>query len=129
MPTTQDSPAVAVARAHIEAWSNHDFDAARQGLAEDVHVIAMTTQPNAPVTDLTGADNYLPGLIQFAQTVVPGSARILASVGDEHNALVMLTVDVDFGGQKAILPGARLYLLDEHNKIKTEQVVFYAVPA
>ena len=53
--------------------------------------------------------------------------RVLgASVGDERNALLMLTVQVDFGAGKATLPGARLYLLDEHNKIKTEQVIFYA---
>jgi hypothetical protein len=29
---------------------------------------------------------------------------------------------------KAILPGARLYLLDDHDKITSEQVVFFAVP-
>ena len=126
MTTSPDSPAVAVARAHIQAWSHHDFEAARQTLADDVHVIAMTTQPTPPLTDLTGVDNYMPGLIQFAHAVVPGSAQILATVGDERNALIMFTVEADFGGQKATLPGARLYLLDEQDKIKTEQVVFYA---
>jgi hypothetical protein len=115
-----------VARAHIEAWSHHDFEAARTLLADDVHVIAMTTQPTPPLTDLTGVDNYMPGLIQFAQAVVPGSARILAAIGDEHNALIMFTVEAEFGGQKTTLPGARLYLLDDENRIKTEQVVFYA---
>jgi hypothetical protein len=79
-----------------------------------------------PATDLTGADNYMIGLTQFAQAVVPGSLRILASTGDERNALLMLTVEADFGTEKATLPGARLYLLDENNKIKTEQVIFYA---
>jgi hypothetical protein len=38
----------------------------------------------------------------------------------------MLTVEADFGGGKATLPGARLYLLDENNKIQTEHVIFYA---
>jgi hypothetical protein len=129
MTTNPDSPAIAVARAHIQAWSHHDFEAARQALADDVHVIAMTTQPTPPLTDLTGVDNYMPGLIQFAQAVVPGSAQILAAVGDERNALITFTVEADFGGQKATLPGARLYLLDTQNKIKTEQVVFYAARA
>jgi hypothetical protein len=78
-----------------------------------------------PATDLTGADDYMVGLTQFAQAVVPGSLRILASVGDQRNALLLLTVEVDFGAGKATLPGARLYLLDEHNKIKTEHVIFY----
>jgi SnoaL-like domain len=125
MAAQQDPPAVAVARAHVEAWSNHDFDTACKALAPDVRVTATTTQPTPPPTDLTGADAYMVGLTQFAQAVVPGSLRILASAGDERNALLMLTVEVDFGAGKATLPGARLYLLDEHNKIKTEHVVFY----
>jgi hypothetical protein len=126
MAAQHESPAVAIARAHVEAWSNHDFDTARNGLAPDIRVTATTTQPMSPATDLTGADDYMIGLTQFAQAVVPGSLRILASVGDEHNALLMLTVEVDFGAGKATLPGARLYLFDEHNKIKTEHVIFYA---
>jgi len=126
MSAQPESPAVAIARAHVEAWSNHDFDTARRGLAPDVRVTAVTTQPMPPPTDLTGADDYMIGLTQFAEAVVPGSLRILASVGDDHNALLMLTVEADFGAGKATLPGARLYLLDENNKIKTEQVIFYA---
>ena len=126
MSAQQESPAVAVARAHVEAWTNHDFDAARSALAPDVRVTAVTTQPMPPATDLTGADDYMVGLTQFAQAVVPGSLRILASAGDDRNALLMLTVEADFGGGKATLPGARLYLLDENNKIKTEHVIFYA---
>jgi SnoaL-like protein len=126
MPAQHESPAVAIARAHVEAWSNHDFDKARNGLAPDVRVTATTTQPIMPATDLTGADNYMIGLTQFAQAVVLGSLRVIASIGDERNALLMLTVEADFGAGKATLPAARLYLLDENNKIKTEQVVFYA---
>jgi hypothetical protein len=129
MSAQPESPAVAIARAHVEAWSNHDFDIARRGLAPDVKVTAVTTQPMPPPTDLTGADDYMIGLTQFAEAVVPGSLRILASAGDERNALLMLTVEADFGGGKATLPGARLYLLDENNKIKTEHVVFYAAQA
>jgi hypothetical protein len=126
MSAQPESPAAAIARAHVEAWSNHDFGTARSGLAPDVRVTAVTTQPAPPPTDLTGADDYMIGLTQFAQAVVPGSLRILASAGDEHNALLMLTVEADFGAGKATLPGARLYLLDDNNKIKTEHVIFYA---
>ena len=126
MSAQQESPAIAVARAYVEAWSNHDFDSARSALAPDVRVTATTTQPMPPATDLTGADDYMVGLTQFAQAVVPGSLRILASTGDERNALLTLTVEADFGGRKAILPGARLYRLDDNNKIKTEHVIFYA---
>ena len=125
MCSLHETPAVAVARAHVEAWSNHDFDTARAALAPDVRVTAITTQPMPPATDLTGAGDYMTGLIQFAQAVVPGSLRILGSVGDDRNALLMLTVEVDFGAGQATLPGARLYLLDEDQKIKKEHVVFY----
>jgi hypothetical protein len=126
MSAQPESPAVAIARGHVEAWSNHDFDTARATLAPDVHVTATTTQPMPPRTDLTGADDYMIGLTQFAQAVVPGSLRILASAGDERNALLMLTVEADFGAGKATVPGARLYLLDDNSKIKTEHVIFYA---
>jgi hypothetical protein len=129
MSAQPESPAVAIARAHVQAWSNHDFDTARRGLAPDVRVTAVTTQPMPPPTDLTGADDYMIGLTQFAEAVVPGSLRILASTGDERNALLTLTVEADFGAAKATLPGARLYLLDENNKIKTEHVIFYAAQA
>jgi hypothetical protein len=79
-----------------------------------------------PATDLTGIDNYMQGLKEFAQAVVPGSAREIASVGDERNALLMLTVEADFGAGMVTLPAARLYLFDEDDKIKVEQVIFYA---
>ena len=126
MSAQHESPAVAIARAHVEAWSNHDFDTARKGLAPDVKVTATTTLPIMPATDLTGVDNYMLGLTQFAQGVVPGSLQVIASVGDERNALLMLTVEADLGGRRATLPTARLYLLDDNGKIKNEQVVFYA---
>ena len=128
MSVPTDSPAVAVARAHVEAWSNHDFDTARNGLAADVKVTATTTLPIMPATDLTGVDNYMLGLTQFAQGVVPGSLQVIASVGDERNALLLLTIEADFAGSRMTLPAARLYLLDENNKIKSEQVVFYGRP-
>ena len=126
MSAQHESPAVAIARAHVEAWSNHDFDAARSSLAADVKVTATSTLPIMPATDLSGADDYMVGLTQFAQAVVPGSLHVIASVGDERNALLMLTVEADLPVGRMTLPGARLYLLDETGKIKVEQVIFYA---
>ena len=120
-----DSRAAAIARAHAEAWSNHDWARAQAGLAADVHVTVMTTQAAMAVTDLTGADDYMQGLIEFAQAVVPGSARVIASAGDDRNALLVLSVEADFGGGIVTLTAARLYLFDEEDKIKAEQVVFY----
>ena len=127
MSAQQESPAVAVARAHVEAWANHDFDTARSMLAKDVKVTATSTDPALPQTDLTGADNYMAGLIAYAQPIVPGSVRILAAAGDERNALLTMTMTMAGGpfGAGATAPCARLYLLDDDNKIKTEHVIFY----
>jgi hypothetical protein len=127
MSAQQESPAVAVARAHIEAWSNHDFDTARGMLADDVKVTAVSTNPALPQTDLTGAGHYMEGLIAYAQPVVPGSVRILGGTGDERNALLTLTLKMAGGpfGAGVTAPCARLYLLNEDNKIKTEHIVFY----
>jgi len=59
MSDQNESKAVAIARAHVEAWSNHDFDTARSGLAADVHVTSTTTQPIMAPVDLTGVDDYM----------------------------------------------------------------------
>jgi hypothetical protein len=79
-------------------------------------------------TSLAGIDDYMRGLVEFAQPVVPGSLRVLASVGDERNALLLVTVQATFGpGEaEATLVGGRLYLLDDDDKIKEEQVIFFA---
>ena len=126
MSVQPEASTVAIARAHVEAWSNHDFDTARGMLAPDVHVTATSTNPALPHTDLTGADSYMEGLIAYAQPVVPGSVKVLASTGDDHNALLLLTLTMAGGpfGEGATAPCARLYLID-NGKIKTEQVVFY----
>ena len=126
MPAQQDSPALTVARAHVEAWSRKDWDEARSMLAPDVRVIAMTTAPYPPLADLTGADEYMKGLVAFADPIVPGSVRELAGTGDERNALLTLDLRVAGGpfGAGAPAPCARLYLVED-GKIKTEQVIFY----
>jgi hypothetical protein len=129
MTSGQDSPAVVLARTHVEAWNNHDFAKARTGLACDVHITAVTTLPGAPLTDLTGTDDYMQGLIYFAQTLKPGSVRELASLGDERNALLMLAGDTTgepFGEMTWM--GARLYQFDDEGRIKVEHIVFCVVP-
>jgi hypothetical protein len=109
MPIDSQSAAVTAALAHIEAWSNHDFERARDGLADDVQVAVTTTNGAMPETR---------------------SAGVIATVGDERNALLMVTVKAAFGrgAPELTLPAARLYLLDEDDKIKAEQVIFFAVP-
>ena len=127
--STQESRAITIAKSHVEAWTNHDFEAARSALAPDVHVSATTVDPGMPVTDLTGVEDYMRGLQAFAQGVVPGSAEVVDSVGDERHALLLVNVRAKFGpdAPEVSLPGARLYLLDENSKIKDEQVIFCAL--
>ena len=127
MSAEHESPAVAVARAHVEAWGNHDFDTARSMLAPDVRVRVTTTAPYPPDTDLTGADNYMEGLHAYAEPIVPGSVTVLASTGDDRNALLLLSPTMAGGpfGGGTTAPCARLYLIDDNGKIKSEQVVFY----
>ena len=126
---TTNPKAVDLALAHCEAWSNHDWETSREALADEVRVTATTTMPGAPNTDLAGPDAYMQGLRAFAGTVVSGTLRVNASVGDGRNALLQMSVDTDgppFG--PLTLHGARLYLFDEKDKIKEEQVIFVGIP-
>jgi hypothetical protein len=126
---TTNSRAADLALAHCKAWSNHDWDTARKALADDVKVTATTTMPGAPNTDLVGTDAYMQGLRAFAGTVVPGTLQVNASVSAGPNALLHVTVQTDgppFG--PLTLHGARLYLFDDNDKIKEEQVIFVGVP-
>ena len=117
-----DSPAVALVRAHLEAWTNHDLDSARGNLAEDVQFFS-------PAANLVGIDEYMDaprGLTQFAKQVVPGSLRVFAAIGDERNALIMYEVATEGGpiGSK-VFPSAQTWLLDDNGKIKVERIVSY----
>ena len=115
-----DSRAVAIARAHLEAWTNHDLDAVRGNLADDVQFFS-------PAANLAGIDEYMDaprGLTQFAKQVVPGSLRVIAAMGDERNALIMYEVSTD----AKVFPSAQTWLLDEAGKIKVERIVSYMVP-
>jgi len=122
-----DSPALGIARAHIEAWSAKDYDKTRSMLAPNVHVTATSTFAAMQPTDLTGPDAYMQGLVAFAEPIVPGTVVELGAVGDEHNALVLLDLEMAGGpfGAGVHAPCARLYQTDSEGKIAIEQIVFY----
>ena len=140
MDTQHDAPAVKIARAHLEAWTNHDFHTARAGLRPDVKLTIITTQPRPQTLELNGVDDYMKGLASSARFAVPGSLRIAASTGDERNAMLMLTYLVDFGSGNETdfgagawkgqwtLSVARLYRLDDNAKIEAEHVTYYMTP-
>jgi hypothetical protein len=131
MSDQSGSPAVAIATAHAEAWGNQDFDKARSMLAPDVRVRVTTTAPYPPDSDVTGADAYMEGLHAYAGPIVPGSVKVLASNGDDRNALLLLSLTMAGGpfGEGTTAPCARLYLIDDNGQIKSEQVVFYLAHA
>ena len=127
MNTSQgsDSPAVRLAHAHLEAWTNHDLDTARGNLAEDVHF-------DSPAANLVGIDEYMDaprGLAQFAMQVVPGSLRVIAATGDDRNALIMYEVTTRGGpfGPR-LFPSAQTWTLDDNGKIKVERIVSIVIP-
>jgi SnoaL-like domain len=124
--STRAAAAVSRAKAHIEAWSNHDWDAARKMLAPDVRVEVSTTQPIMGPVDTTGVEEYMTGLHAFADPVVEGSAHVQAAVGDDQTAMVLVTVKTKLQGRGQMdLHGARLYSFDNDGKLKHEQVIFF----
>ena len=129
MSQTPDSPAVKLARAHVEAWAHKDFETARNGLATDVTATQSSTMPDIPRADLVGVDDYMHGLTLFAQSIVPGSVRVTDSAGDGRYALLMVTTKVDGPPYGTLtIRHARLYQFDDNDKIAAEQVIFYTAP-
>ena len=94
-----------------------------------MHVLAVSVDPGAPRTDLAGIDAYMEGLVQFGQIVVPGTTRVDSSVGDDNRALLHVTSKVKFGPDAPEMDHhqARLYRLDEDQRIVDEQVIFFAL--
>jgi ketosteroid isomerase-like protein len=126
MSLQQNSAAVAAARAHVEAWSKRDYDAARSALADDVWVTAIAADPTFPKTDLNGVEAYMQGLIQYADGIVPGSTDVVEAVGDDKQALLTVNARVKYGPDAPEMdaPAARMYVFDDDGKIKVEHVIF-----
>ena len=120
---TQDSTAVTIARAHINAWSHQDWEKTRGLLAPNVHAVVTTTQPMKATAELTGIDAYMEPKIKAAQLIEPGSVHEISAIGDERNALILVTMRIGLGpgGMMVTMARALLYLLDENKKIKEER--------
>jgi hypothetical protein len=128
--SSQDPAAVSIARAHVDAWGSHDYESARASLASDVHVVAGSVDPEAPRVDTTGIEAYMQGLEQFGQAVLPGTTEVTSVVGDGTRALLRVTSRVKFGpdAPEMTLEAARLYRLDDDEKIVEEHVIFFVSP-
>lgn len=125
----QDSPAVKVAVAHIQAWSHHDWDQTRAMLAPDVHALVTSTQRDIGTNEFTGVDKYMELKTKAASLVEPGSVRVLGTVGDKDSALTLITFRIAMGPNGSLVTMARscLYLLDENKKIKDERDSFFVL--
>ncbi len=123
----QDSTAITIARAHINAWSHHDWDKTRELLAPNVHAVVTTTQPMKATAELTGIDAYMEPKIKAAQLIESGSVHEISAIGDESNALVLVTMRIGLGpgGTVVTLARALLYLLDENKRIKEERDAYF----
>jgi len=124
----QDSPAVKIALAHIDAWSRHDWDKAKELLAPNVHVFVTTTMPKlGSSSEFTGIDKYMELKVKAAQLIEPGSVQVIGTIGDESNALTMVTFRIGMGpgGTMVTMARACLYMLDENKKIKEERDSFF----
>ncbi|EFH84597.1 nuclear transport factor 2 family protein [Ktedonobacter racemifer] len=127
MMKMQDSTAITIARAHINAWSHHDWEKTRELLAPNVHAVVTTTQPMKATAELTGIDAYMEPKIKAAQLIEAGSVHEISAIGDESNALILVTmrIGLDPGGTMVTLARAILYLLDENKKIKEERDEYF----
>jgi hypothetical protein len=126
----KQSPAVAIALTHIDAWSRHEWDKTREMLAPDVHAFVASTQPEfggSGVRELTGVDEYMAIKTRAAQLIEPGSVQVLSTVGDESGAIVTVTFRIGLGSGGTLVTMARacLYPIDDNRKIKEERDIFF----
>jgi hypothetical protein len=121
----QETSAVAIARAHIEAWSHRDWEKTGELLAPNVHALVTGTQRDT--AEFTGIENYMERKKKGAQLVEPGSAQVISAIGDERNALILATMRIALGpgGSMVTMARACLYLLDENQKIKEERDEYF----
>jgi len=123
----QESTAVSIALAHIDAWTHHDWDKTREMLAPNVHALVTSTNPQFRGGEFTGIDTYLERKTKAARLIEPGSVQVLSTIGDEVNALVLVTFRIGLGAGGSMVTMARscLYALDENKKIKDERDAFF----
>jgi len=121
---SSQSKAVEIAIQHVEAFSNHDYETARSLLADDVHFLLIGSIPGFPNSvEGHGVEEFMKTLTS-GNTLIPGSLQVLHSIGDEHQALITVSVKGTLPTQEPItLLAARHYMIDEHDKIKNELVI------
>jgi ketosteroid isomerase-like protein len=115
MMINEQSPALQVALAYYDAWTNKDLDRAMGYIADDIVC-------EAPPGRLEGAEAYRNFMAPFTQ-ILQGS-KMIAAFGDERTALVMY--DTETAPVKSA-PGAECVTV-EHGKITHSWFVFDRAP-
>ena len=123
----QDSTAITIVRAHIHAWTHQDWETTRELLAPDVHAVVTTTQPMKATAEMTGVDAYMETKRKAAQLIDPGSVQEISAIGDESNAMMLITFRIGLGPGGTMVTMARAILcsLDDHQKIKEERDEYF----
>jgi len=118
------SKAAEIAIKQVEAFSNHDYETARSLLADDVHFILITSIPGFPNPfEGNGVEEFMKALTS-GNTLIPGSLQVIHSIGDEHQALITVSVKGTLPTQEPItLLAARHYMINENEKITNELVI------
>ncbi|TAM94847.1 MAG: hypothetical protein EPN39_16495 [Chitinophagaceae bacterium] len=130
---TQTSTAVNVARDHINAWGHQDWEKTREMLATDVHAIVTSTQSgferNFYGSEFTGIDEYMVRKMKAASLIEPESVHEVSAMGDESNAVIVITMRIGLGTAGAMVTMVRscVYLLDGEKKIREERDAFYII--
>ncbi len=118
--------ALEIAIQHISALSNNDAKAVRDLLADDVHFMVMTSVPRPDLPNpLEGhtAEEFIKVITSGDARLLPGSLQALKSVGDDHQALLLVCVKGAVGPQSVTLLAARHYVVDKNDKITNELVI------
>ena len=77
---TENSPALKIALAYYQAWTNKDLDRAMSYISDDVVC-------DAPAGRIEGAGAYRAFLTPFVQML--RGTTLIAAFGDDENALIM----------------------------------------
>ena len=93
-------------------------------MADDVHFILINAIPGFPSpVEGIGIDEFMKA-ISSDNALIPGSLTVRVSIGDDRQALILVTVKttIPSGGESTLL-AARHYIINNSEKITNEQVI------
>src|SRR5690348_17362289 len=108
-----EQSAAAIARAFTEAWTSRDMDTAARYIADDVVF-------DGPLGHTVGKKAYIEGLNGIAQAVALTGVKIIATFGDDSQALIMYEV---LTGRFGALTCAKLFTIRD-GTIQTDRLTF-----